>query len=84
MEKAAKAGDASMSDYAYLYDRVQVGLGKPQHWGTQTKCQNGKPALDPVDDPETLDARRSALLMPPIDEYLKLDMMIKFCTQIGK
>lgn len=39
LEKASKADNASMSDYAYLYDRVQVGLGKPQHWGTQAKCE---------------------------------------------
>ena len=32
LEKAAKNGDASLSDYAYLYDRVQMGLGRPQHW----------------------------------------------------
>lgn len=52
LEKAARAGDASMSDYAYLYDRVQMGLGKPQHWGSQTTCENGKPVLYKVDEPE--------------------------------
>jgi len=63
LEKAAKTGNASMGDYAYLYDRVQVGLGKPQHWGSQSKCQNGKPVLESVDDPAGLDARRKELFM---------------------
>jgi hypothetical protein len=60
LEKAAKNGNASMSDYAYLYDRVQVGLSKLQHWGSQPNCEAA------VDDPATLDARRKQLFMPPI------------------
>jgi hypothetical protein len=84
LEKAAKSGDASMSDYALLYDRVQVGLGKPQRWGSQAKCQSGKPVLDPVEDPAGLDARRKELFMQPIIEYLKLDSIAKYCAQAGK
>ncbi len=84
LEKAAKAGDAPMSDYAYLYDRVQVGLGKPQHWGSQTRCVDGKPVLDPVDDPAGLDARRKELFMPPIQDYLKMDYLTKFCESLRK
>jgi hypothetical protein len=84
LERAAKNGNASMSDYAYLYDRVQVGLGKLQHWGSQTNCENGKPVLAAVDDPATLDARRKELFMPPIGDYLKLDYLIKACAQAGK
>jgi hypothetical protein len=80
MEQAAKSGEASMSDYAYLYDRVQVGLGKPQHWGSQTKCVNGKPVLDPVDDPAGLAQRRKELFMMPIEDYLKMDYLVKFCA----
>jgi hypothetical protein len=84
LEKAAKAGDASMSDYAYLYDRVQVGLGKPQHWGTQTRCENGKPVLDPVDDTAGLEARRQELFMPSVQAYLSSDYLVKVCAGAGK
>jgi Family of unknown function (DUF6624) len=80
MEQAAKSGEASMSDYAYLYDRVQVGLGKPQRWGSQTKCVNGKPVLDPVDDPAGLAQRRKELFMMPVEDYLKMDYLVKFCA----
>ena len=83
LEKAAKGGDASMSDYAYLYDRVQMGLGKPQHWGTQAKCENGKPVLYPVDDPAGVDARRKELFLPPVAEYLRMDYLVKSCAQSG-
>jgi hypothetical protein len=81
LEKAAKAGNASMSDYAYLYDRVQVGLGKPQHWGSQVSCKAGKPVLDPVDDPAGLDARRKELFMSPIRKYLSNSYLIEACAK---
>lgn len=84
LEKAAKSGDASMTDYAYLYDRVQFGQGKPQHWGTQAKCENGKPVLAPVDDLAGLDARRKELSLPPVSEYLKMDYLVESCKGSGR
>jgi hypothetical protein len=80
MEKAANAGETSMSNYAYLYDRVQVGLGKPQHWGSQTRCENGKPVLSPVDNPAGLDERRKELGMQPMADYLKNEYIVKSCA----
>jgi hypothetical protein len=71
MEVAAQRGEASRSDYAYLYDRVRMGEGKPQRWGTQVKCVNGLPVLSPVEDQPGLEQRRRELRMPPIKEYLK-------------
>ncbi len=82
-EQAAKSGDASMSNYAYLYDRVQVGLGKPQRWGTQAKCEAGKPVLSPVEDLAGLDARRKQLFMMPVQKYLESEYMVKFCAKTG-
>jgi hypothetical protein len=79
LEEAAKSGDASMSDYAYLYDRVQIGIGRLQLWGTQTNCKNGKPVLAPVADPARLDVRRQELFMLPIREYLRMDYLVRFC-----
>jgi len=84
VEKAAKDGNASMSDYVYLYDRIQMGLGKPQPWGTQFKCENGKPVLYQVDDRAGLDNRRKALFMLSVRDHLKLDDLIKYCAQTGK
>jgi len=70
--RATDTGEASKVDYAYLYDRVTTNEGKPQHWGTQTTCKNGKPVLDPVDDPAGLEQRRSELQLMPLDKYLKM------------
>ncbi|MCX6613142.1 MAG: hypothetical protein NTW74_20110 [Acidobacteria bacterium] len=81
LEKAANEGEASMSDYAYLYDRVQLGLGKPQRWGTQIKCHEGKPTVAEVEDPEGLADRRKKLFMMPVEEYLKVEYLIQLCAQ---
>jgi hypothetical protein len=72
MERAMQQGEASRSDYAYLYDRVRIGQGKPQRWGSQAKCVNGLPVLSPVEDEAGLDTRRRELRMPPIAVYLQL------------
>ncbi len=84
LENASHNGDASMSDYAYLYDRVQVGQGKQQRWGTQVECREGKPELPPVEDPASLNARRKDLFLLPIGEYLKSDYLVKLCAQTKK
>ena len=74
MQRATDAGEASKADYAYLYDRVMTREGKPQHWGSQVECKDGKAVLAPVDDPAGLDQRRKDLQLMPvaIDDYLKL------------
>jgi hypothetical protein len=71
LERAANRGEASKSNFAYLFDRVQVNSGKPQHWGSQATCKDGKPELSPVDDPAGLAQRRKELFMIPLDRYLK-------------
>lgn len=71
LERAANRGEASKSDFAYLFDRVQMHSGKPQHWGSQVACKDGKPELSPVDDPAGLEQRRKELFMIPLDRYLK-------------
>jgi hypothetical protein len=71
LERAANRGEASKSDFAYLFDRVQMHSGKPQHWGSQVACKDGKPELIPVDDPARLEQRRKELFMIPLAGYLK-------------
>jgi len=70
MERAVSEREASRADYALLYDRVMVGEGKLQRWGSQTKCVDGQAVLDPLEDPAGLDDRRRALFMQPVDQYL--------------
>ena len=71
MERAVAIGEASKADFAELYDRVMVYEGKPQRWGTQAKCENGKAVLYDVDDPPNLERRRAEMNLLPVDEYLQ-------------
>lgn len=72
MTEAAKARQASRTDLAYLYDRVQMYNKKPQKFGTQLiGVKEGGFKLWVVEDPEELDNRRKELELPPIREYLK-------------
>jgi hypothetical protein len=67
------AGEASAQWYALLFDRVAVEFDhKPQRYGTQTSCVQGKWLLDKVEDPANLDARRKAVGLKESEaEYLK-------------
>lgn len=81
MKAAVDIGEASRKNYAYLFDRVEVGQGRPQHWGTQVHCAAGNQAiLYPTDDPANLDGRRAALGLERIQQYL--DSMRATCANI--
>jgi uncharacterized protein DUF6624 len=58
--------------YAYLFDRVQVGDGKLQRFGTQGKDENGLMWIQPVENPKTVDADRKAYGLEPLETYVKL------------
>lgn len=55
---------------AYLEDRIRVREGRRQRYGTQLEKRGDGWEPLPVDDPEGLDARRQAVGLEPITEYL--------------
>ncbi|MCE9573323.1 MAG: hypothetical protein K8W52_09215 [Deltaproteobacteria bacterium] len=67
LEVAVAHGDAAPNEYAYLYDRVALAEHRLQRYGTQV--MGTEPA--PLEDPANVDARRSAVGLGPLDEYLK-------------
>lgn len=73
LAKALPPGEVSAEKVGMLEDRILVHQGKPQRLGTQfTPGPDGVFRFAPVSDPETLDARRSAVGMPPMRQYLCL------------
>jgi hypothetical protein len=71
LRSAVAKGEARASNLAMMEDRILVGEGKNQLYGTQIVSDtDGKPILHPVDDPANIDARRKAVGLRPIDEYL--------------
>jgi hypothetical protein len=71
LEKAVSAKDAAAVDLAYLTDRVLVGEGKKQKYGTQLLTKDGKLTPQPVEDEAKLDERRKALGLQSMAEYIK-------------
>jgi hypothetical protein len=83
LEPLAKAREARPEDYARLYDRVATIDRRPQRYGTQgTTCKEGKYAVpSDVEAPEGLEARRAAMGLQPMAEYLAvLDKMYGVCV----
>lgn len=71
MGPLVEGGDVSGPNYALLYDRVALQQGRPQRYGSQIKCKDGRPQVaEPVEDYALIDKRRRAIgLTQPQAEY---------------
>jgi hypothetical protein len=70
LEEAAKNGEASMSNYATMKDRILVNKGKKQVYGTQSyRDEKGKAILFPVEDEKNLNKRRKEIGLEPLPEF---------------
>lgn len=82
VEKAYKSGKLSGQSYALLLDRVLVGEGKPQVYGTQAKSieewKGREPVLEPIQDEANVDKRRAEVGMSSLAEYRELLKRIYF------
>ena len=56
---------------ALLEDRICIRCKEPQIYGTQAVKVNGVWKLHPVVEPETLDERRKAIGLVPVEEFLR-------------
>lgn len=70
--QALPPGDTDSKRVGYLWDRVAMGEGRPQRYGTQGRCENGQWTPNPTEDPEHLDERRAALGMKPIAQHAEV------------
>lgn len=71
VEPLVREGKMHGSAYANMYDRVARMEGKPQYYGTQSRCVDGQFEPSEIDSPETLDTRRQELGLQPLDDYFK-------------
>ncbi|MGV3613976.1 MAG: DUF6624 domain-containing protein [Fimbriimonas sp.] len=71
LAKAVKKGEASGQNLAYLTDRVRVGMGQPQVYGTQMTSAGGWLRAMPVEDPANVDKRRAEVGLGPLEEYVR-------------
>ncbi len=69
MQEAVEAGELDPGLVALTVDRIRVGEGKPQIYGTQFRMAAGELVLEPLEDPEHVDERRASVGLPPLAEY---------------
>jgi hypothetical protein len=71
VEAAVHAGELSAQSYALTADRVlRLHARRPQRYGSQLDYLNGRYVPAPIDDAANVDARRAALGMPPLADYV--------------
>jgi len=73
LKDAVKNNKALPSDLALLEDRIAIGSGKKQIYGSQVGKDSitKKFYLLPLDDPENVDNRRLSVGLPILSEYLQ-------------
>jgi hypothetical protein len=71
LEWAVAEKEASPLDLAYMTDRVHVNSGTPQAYGTQLTARDGRFVVQRLQAPDSVDARRAAVGLEPLDDYLR-------------
>lgn len=88
LEKSYKSGQLSGPGYALLLDKVLVGEGKPQVYGTQAKrieeWKGKEPVLQPIEDEANVDKRRAEVGLSPLSEYREQLKRMYFPQEKGK
>ena len=68
----APTGEVSVTDIAYLTDRVCVNRGRGQLYGTQFTQEGGKHIPRMIEDEKNVDARRAKVGMGPLSEQIQM------------
>ncbi len=61
MEKMVARKEALGSEYALVYDRIAVGEGRLQRYGSQMHCVDGRMVPQPMEDPTRIEERRAPM-----------------------
>ena len=74
MREAVKNGKAQASHLALLEDRVALGQGKKQIYGSQIHRDpaTGKFFVAPIEDEPHVNQRRAAVGLDPLEVYVKM------------
>ena len=68
-EQFARDGIVGGGAFANMFDRIAMKLGQPQRYGTQAKCENGELVMHEIEEPATVDQRRSEFGLEPLVSY---------------
>lgn len=64
LEPLVAQGEVEGQSYGLMYDRLAITEGRPQRYGTQMKCKDGRWVVDNLEDPGRVDERRKAMNFP--------------------
>jgi hypothetical protein len=80
IKEAATQKEARQSDPALLEDRILTREGKKQIYGTQLRLNQTTQLMElyPIEDEENVDARRAAVGLEPLAQYLKRAFSIDY------
>ncbi len=70
LKAAVDEGEASLRNYAFLLDRVNMRVNKKQIYGTQRRSYgNGEMQIYPIEDAYAVNERRAKAGMPPLHNF---------------
>jgi hypothetical protein len=84
LREAVRKGEAAPHNLAYLTDRVLVGEGKKQLYGTQLRTVRGKVVPTPIEDEAHVDQRRKEAGLEPLAQYLEQSQKVLAPARKGK
>lgn len=64
LEPLVAQGEVEGQSYGLMYDRLAINEGRPQRYGTQMTCKDGRWVVDNLEDPGRVDERRKAMNFP--------------------
>lgn len=71
VERAARDGDMSLRELAYLTDALCVQRGRKQRFGTKFRRRGAALEPCPIEQPAQVDARRRAMGLEPLADYAR-------------
>jgi hypothetical protein len=72
LEHLSEEEKIDSSQLATLIDKELIAAGKRQRYGTQFKTESGHLAMFAVEEPDTVDVRRAAAMLPPLKAYKQI------------
>jgi len=72
LKEAADAEELRWSSFALLVDRISLGRGEMQIYGSQVSSdEDGNPVFSPIKDEANVNKRRAEVGLGPLEEYAK-------------
>ncbi|GAB3823385.1 TonB family protein [Pontibacter rugosus] len=70
LKQAAESGELAKASVALLIDRVKVGRGEAQVYGSQLSEDDAGVKLYPIEEEHKVNERRAQVGLPPLEDYL--------------